>query len=101
LGLAGNRSRLTGDELTRAAAALPGWQLANGRLSKPFAFPDFRSALDFVNRVGAIAEEMGHHPDIHLGWGRANIETWTHDAGGITALDFELARKIDQQAALK
>jgi 4a-hydroxytetrahydrobiopterin dehydratase len=96
--MGGNRSKLTGDDLAARAAALPGWKLANDRLSKPFAFPDFKTALDFVNRVGAIAEEMGHHPDIHLGWGRADIETSTHDAGGITALDFDLARKIDEQA---
>jgi 4a-hydroxytetrahydrobiopterin dehydratase len=93
--MAGSRTRLTGDDLAARAAALPGWQLANDRLSKQFAFPDFAQALAFVNRVGAVAEEMGHHPDIQLGWGRAAIETWTHDAHGITALDFELARKID------
>jgi 4a-hydroxytetrahydrobiopterin dehydratase len=50
-----------------------------------------------VNRVGGVAEEQGHHPDIHLTWGRADIETWTHDAGGITESDFTLASKIDAQ----
>lgn len=90
------RVKLSGDDLARRAAALSGWTLANGRLSRSFTFPDFKTALDFVNQVGAVAEELGHHPDIHLGWGRADIETWTHDAGGITENDFELARRIDE-----
>jgi len=79
-------------------ASLPGWTVENERLRRAFSFPDFQSALDFVNRAGAIAEEMGHHPDIHLGWGRAAFEIWTHDAGGITDHDFELARRIDSIA---
>jgi 4a-hydroxytetrahydrobiopterin dehydratase len=87
--------KLAADDARRRAELLPDWRLADDRLSRKFRFPDFQQALDFVNRVGAIAEEMGHHPDIHLGWGRADIETWTHDAGGITALDFQLAAKID------
>jgi 4a-hydroxytetrahydrobiopterin dehydratase len=89
--------KLTADDARRRAEALPGWRLANDRLSKEFRFPDFQQALAFVNRVGAVAEEMGHHPDIHLGWGRADVETWTHDAGGLTELDFTLAAKIDAQ----
>jgi 4a-hydroxytetrahydrobiopterin dehydratase len=89
--------KLDNGEARRRVAALPGWRLKDGRLSKEFRFPDFAQALAFVNRVGAAAEEMNHHPDIRLGWGRADVETWTHDAGGITALDFELAAKIDAQ----
>lgn len=95
--MGGTRVKLTGDDLTRRAAAFPDWRVRDDRLSKPFVFPDFKSALDFVNRVGAVAEERGHHPDIHLTWGRADIETWTHDAGGITESDFTLAAKIDGQ----
>ena len=93
--MGGTRMKLDADEQQRRAAALPEWTLREGRLSRSFAFPDFQSALDFVNRVGAVAEELGHHPDIRLGWGRADIETWTHDAGGLTAKDFALAAKID------
>jgi 4a-hydroxytetrahydrobiopterin dehydratase len=92
-----NRMKLTADEARRRVDALADWRLQDDRLSKNFRFPDFQQALDFVNRVGAVAEELGHHPDIHLGWGRADVETWTHDAGGITELDFELAAKIDSQ----
>jgi 4a-hydroxytetrahydrobiopterin dehydratase len=93
--MGGSRLKLAPDDARRRAEALPGWHLENDRLSKNFRFPDFQQALDFVNRVGAAAEELGHHPDIHLGWGRAGIETWTHDAGGITELDFQLAARID------
>lgn len=94
-----NRMKLTAEDAAQRAEALPDWRLANDRLSRNFRFPDFQQALEFVNRVGAVAEEMGHHPDIHLGWGRADVETWTHDAGGITELDFDLAAKIDAQFA--
>jgi 4a-hydroxytetrahydrobiopterin dehydratase len=82
--MGGSRLKLAPDDARRRAEALPDWRLHDDRLSKDFRFPDFQQALDFVNRVGAVAEEMGHHPDIHLGWGRAGIETWTHDAGGLT-----------------
>jgi 4a-hydroxytetrahydrobiopterin dehydratase len=61
-----------------------------------YKFPDFKSALAFVNRVGAIAEEQGHHPDILLGWGKVEITTWTHAVDGLTESDFILAAKIDQ-----
>jgi 4a-hydroxytetrahydrobiopterin dehydratase len=87
--------KLTGDELARRAAALRGWSLTNDRLSRSYTFPDFKTALEFVNRAGAVAEQMNHHPDIQLGWGRAAFEIWTHDAGGITENDFDLARRID------
>lgn len=63
---------------------------------RSYKFPDFKSALEFVNRVGAIAEEQGHHPDILLGWGKAEITTWTHAVNGLTESDFILAAKIDR-----
>jgi 4a-hydroxytetrahydrobiopterin dehydratase len=91
--------KLAPEEARRRAESLPDWRHADNRLSRNFSFPDFQQALAFVNRVGAVAEEMGHHPDIHLGWGRADVETWTHDAGGITELDFQLAAKIDALTA--
>jgi 4a-hydroxytetrahydrobiopterin dehydratase len=95
--MGGSRVKLTGEELTRLAAGRPDWRVRDDRLSKTFLFPDFKTALAFVNRVGAVAEEQGHHPDIHLTWGRADVETWTHDAGGLTDSDFTLAAKIDEQ----
>ena len=95
--MGGTGVKLTDDELRRRAASLADWRVRDDRLSKTFLFPDFKSALAFVNRVGAVAEDQGHHPDIHFTWGRADVETWTHDAGGITESDFTLAAKIDEQ----
>jgi 4a-hydroxytetrahydrobiopterin dehydratase len=68
----------------------------NHHLARTFTFPDFKSALDFVNRVGAIAEEQGHHPDIHLSWGKVVVETWTHSANAITDKDHKLTAAIDK-----
>jgi 4a-hydroxytetrahydrobiopterin dehydratase len=65
------------------------------QLEKEFAFRDFRQALDFTNQVGALAESLDHHPDIHLAWGKTRIVTWTHSAGGLTEKDFTLAARID------
>jgi 4a-hydroxytetrahydrobiopterin dehydratase len=65
-------------------------------LIRNFPFPDFQKALDFVNKVGAIAEEQGHHPDIYLAWGRAEVKIWTHKIDGLTESDFILAAKIDE-----
>lgn len=87
---------ITGEALRERAASLPDWKAEDGKLSKTFRFPDFKTALDFVNRVGAAAEEMNHHPDLHLSWGRVEAVTWSHDAGGITERDFALAGRIDQ-----
>ena len=65
-------------------------------LMRNYKFPDFKSALDFVNRVGAVAEEQGHHPDIMLGWGKVQITLWTHAVDGLTESDFIVAAKIDR-----
>jgi len=65
-------------------------------LIRIFSFPDFQQALKFVNEVGAIAEEQGHHPDIFLAWGRAEVKIWTHKIDGLTESDFILAAKIDE-----
>jgi 4a-hydroxytetrahydrobiopterin dehydratase len=74
-----------------------GWQvLDEQKLEKQFKFPDFQSALRFVNRVGEIAEEQGHHPDIFFTWGQARIQIWTHSAKGLTESDFILAAKISE-----
>jgi len=64
-------------------------------LTKTFGFSDFAGALEFVNRVGAVAEEQNHHPDLHLAWGRVRVEVWTHKIKGLTESDFILAAKID------
>ena len=72
------------------------WRLIDDHhLSGEFRFPDFASALDFVNRVGAVAEELDHHPEIDLKWGNVVIRSWTHTTGGVTQKDHELCRRID------
>ena len=88
---------LKGEELEKLRAQLPGWQVVDEHhLAKLFTFPDFRSALDFVNRAGAVAEEEGHHPDLYLSWGKVEVRTWTHKIDGLTESDFILAAKIDR-----
>lgn len=74
----------------------PGWQVVNAHhLQRQFDFSDFAAALTFTNQVGSIAEEQGHHPEIHLGWGKVRLEIWTHAIDGLTESDFILAAKID------
>lgn len=68
-------------------------------LRKRFEFPDFLGGLAFVNRCAAIAEAQGHHPDLHLSWGKVVVEIWTHDVGGLAAADFILAAKLDRAYA--
>lgn len=76
---------------------LRGWEVeGEHHLKKEFRFDNFRASLEFVNRVGEIAEEQGHHPDICFGWGKAEITIWTHKIDGLTESDFILAAKIDQ-----
>lgn len=77
-----------------------GWDVVEGkRLRKTWRFPDFTSALAFVVEVGRMADEVDHHPDIELGWGRATVEWTTHDAGGLTDKDRDCARRTDEIAA--
>ena len=88
---------LAGEELRKLEKEVPQWKVVDGHhLTRAFTFPDFVKALAFVNRVGAIAEEQGHHPDILLGWGKAEVTTWTHKINGLTESDFILAAKIDR-----
>ena len=88
---------LAGKELENLAKEVPQWRVVNGHhLTREFKFPDFQQALAFVNRVGNIAEEQGHHPDIFLTWGKAEVSTWTHKIDGLTESDFILAAKIDR-----
>ena len=87
---------LKGPELEGLNRQVPGWNVVEEHhLEKTFRFPDFRSALEFVNRVGNLAEEQGHHPDIFLAWGKVGVKIWTHKIDGLTESDFILAAKID------
>jgi len=87
---------LRGAELEKLTAHVPEWQVVNEHhLHRTYTFPDFRKALDFVNQAGAIAEQEGHHPDLHLAWGKVGVEIWTHKIDGLTESDFILAAKLD------
>jgi 4a-hydroxytetrahydrobiopterin dehydratase len=87
---------LTGQDLQKLQQVVPAWTIVNEHhIHREFRFPDFKQALDFVNRVGALAEEQGHHPDILLAWGKAGITLWTHKIDGLTESDFIMAAKID------
>jgi len=89
---------LKGEELRSLAEELGnGWQvIEEHHLEKTFPFPDFAQALAFTNRVGAVAEEEGHHPDIYLAWGKVRVTIWTHKIDGLTRSDFILAAKVDK-----
>ena len=93
----GDLPKLTGEELAAYASHVTDWNVVDGHhLHRRWKFPDFVGALAFVNRVGALAEEEGHHPDLSLTWGRVDVEIWTHKVGGLTVSDFILASKIDR-----
>lgn len=75
----------------------PGWKIVDDHhLEKELTFPDFATALAFVNQIGTLAEEDNHHPDLYLGWGKVRITLWTHTANGLTDKDFRLAARIDR-----
>jgi 4a-hydroxytetrahydrobiopterin dehydratase len=88
------REKLSADEIERDLKELSGWSFKEEKLTKRFKFENFADSLAFVNKVGEIAEAADHHPDIKFGWGYAEIETTTHDRGGVTDHDIELAKKI-------
>ena len=88
---------LKGEELEKLKAQVSGWQVVDEHhLFKAYAFPDFKTALSFVNSTGAIAEAEGHHPDLFLSWGKVEVKIWTHKINGLTESDFILAAKIDR-----
>lgn len=88
---------LAGAELDRLAAELdPGWQVVAGHhLEREIRFKNFVEALAFTNRVGELAEQQNHHPDLYLAWGRVKVTIWTHKIDGLTESDFVFAAKVD------
>jgi len=87
---------LRGEDITKLQDQLADWKVVNEHhLQKSYRFKDFHESQTFVNRVGDLAEEQGHHPDICFGWGQAEITIWTHKIDGLTESDFILAAKID------
>ena len=92
------RSVLGEAELREALAGLSGWTLRDGRLHKEFRFADFNQAFGFMTRVALVAEKMDHHPDWSNVWSRVVVDLVTHDAGGVTKRDLELAARMDALA---
>ena len=97
----GDIPALKGGQLEALSEQLGGdWRVVDEHhLEKQYRFENFREALDFTNRVGAIAEEQNHHPDIQLAWGRVRLEIWTHTIDGLTESDFVFAAKADRALA--
>ena len=91
-------SPLSSAEITSRLSGLATWKVESGELTRTFEFKDFRAALAFVNKVGEAAENAGHHPDIDIRYNRVRLALITHDAGGLTAKDFDLAAAADKFA---
>lgn len=90
------RTLLSDPEIAARLKEVPGWTREGESITRTWTFGDFREALRFINLVGELAEAMDHHPDIHNSWATVRLALTTHDRGGLTNLDFELARKIDE-----
>ncbi len=85
------------DKVSELLRQIDGWSAeGNHHIQKEYRFPDFLQALAAVNRIGALAEEQGHHPDLHLAWGKVRVVIWTHKIDGLTESDFILAAKIEE-----
>jgi 4a-hydroxytetrahydrobiopterin dehydratase len=87
--------KMTATEVEGALARLSGWQLVEGKLHKTFRFADFSAAWGFMSRVALIAEKMDHHPEWFNVYNTVRVDLMTHDADGITALDVQLAERMD------
>lgn len=87
------RTRLTPDQIAATLPSVPGWEFADGKLRREFMFDDFIQAFGFMSKVALIAESMNHHPEWSNVYNKVRVELTTHDAGGLTALDFEFARR--------
>lgn len=88
-------------EITLLLKEVEGWNVTEDRMTvlrKKFIFPDFKAAMLFVNKVGALAEDQEHHPEITLAYGEATVRWWSHDRGGVTRDDFIMASKTDAVA---
>jgi 4a-hydroxytetrahydrobiopterin dehydratase len=87
---------LSDAEIKARLVSVPDWQIESGELVRTFLFKDFRQSLAFVNQVGELAEKAGHHPDIDIRYNKVRLGLVTHDAGGISAKDFDLAAAADK-----
>jgi len=88
--------KLSLTQIKAGLAELPEWEKKGDKLIRTFQFKDFPAALRFVNAVGRLAEKHSHHPDIDIRWNKVTLALTTHDEGGLTKKDFDLAKKFDQ-----
>lgn len=88
--------RLTDDEVAAGVAGLVGWHAVDGKLRREFVFADFVGAISFIDRTAVWAETWNHHPEWSNVYNRVTVELWTHDVGGISHLDFQLAQKMNE-----
>jgi 4a-hydroxytetrahydrobiopterin dehydratase len=93
-----SRAKLTDEAIGAFLAAHPGWERADGALARTFAFDSYAAGIAFAVKVGFAAEARDHHPDLFVGWRKVKVAWTTHDAGGITALDAEMAERTDALA---
>ena len=89
--------KLSTAQIKAAVATVPAWKKQRNTISRTFQFKDFPTAVKFVNAVAKLAEKAWHHPDIDIRWNKVTLTLTTHDAGGLTEKDFELAKQFDQQ----
>jgi 4a-hydroxytetrahydrobiopterin dehydratase len=90
---------LSDEEIQSRLAELDGWEREGDAIVKEFELDDFVGSVDFVRRIVEPAEDMGHHPDLSISWNKVGVSITTHSEGGITANDFELAKRIDSIAS--
>ncbi len=88
-------ARLGPGAIKQRLARLKGWKQAGNAIQKQYTFADFKQAIFFVSGVAAVAEKAGHHPDIAIRYNRVTLILSTHDAGGVTAKDFDLAKRVE------
>jgi 4a-hydroxytetrahydrobiopterin dehydratase len=93
-----DRTRLDDEQVGQALSGLSGWALKDGQIEKTYGFDCYQKGLVFAVTVGYLADQMDHHPDLSVGYRKVTIGLSTHDVGGISALDFALARKIESAA---
>jgi 4a-hydroxytetrahydrobiopterin dehydratase len=98
MGAMARPEKLTDDEVTAALAGLPGWERTGDEIVKTYERASFPAAIAFVVRIGFFAEAADHHPDLDIRWRKVRVALTTHDAGGLTALDVQLAQQIEGEA---
>jgi 4a-hydroxytetrahydrobiopterin dehydratase len=89
-------AKLSAKQIKESLAAVPAWKKAGAAITRTYQFKDFPAAIQFVNALAAVAEQAWHHPDIDIRWNKVKLSLTTHDAGGLTEKDFDLARKFDR-----